>query len=408
MVESLTDGRLGALRHRPFRAYFIGQLVSLSGTWMYHVAQGWLVWEISHDESVVGMIAAAGYGGTLLFSFVGGAAADHFDRRHLMIATQVVAMLLTTGLGALCITSDPQLWQVTVIVVGLGIVHAFDLPTRHALVANLVPKTDLVNAVVLNQVLFNVARVVGPAMAGLLIARTSLGVGGVFLLNGASFVLIIAVLLTLHTKPDDHADAGESGFFEGFKFAVRARHIGGVLLLVVAAGIFGWSIPIVLPSMAENVLGGDASLFGTMMSAIGAGAIIGSLLLVWTTRVVPKLVLIPCGLAVWAAALGAFSFVEGVTPAIALLVVAGIGMINFSGASNALIQKTVPDHLRGRVMGVWGMTFGVAEPVGSLQAGALASNWGPAQAIRFAAMAMAAAGLAWATLTLAWTRRDDQ
>jgi len=389
---------VAALRSGPFRVYFAGQVVSLSGTWMHLVAQRWLVWDMAHDEVVVGSIAAAGYAATLAFSFLGGVASDRFDRRRLMIVTQIAALVLSAALGALCLIGYPRLWEVTVVVVGLGALNAFDLPARHALVADLVPADALASAVAMNQLLFNVARAVGPAIAGVLLARTAIGVGGVFLLNAASYLAIIVPLLSLPVVRGPSAPASDARFSDGLRFVARARTVAGVLLLVLAAGTFGWSVPIMLPAFAGRTLAGGPGLYGTLTSAIAGGAIAGALLLAWASRA-PKLVVIPCGLAVWCGALLAASFARGHASAIALFAVAGLGMILFTGTSNLLVQSTAPDELRGRAMGVWSTVYAIAEPIGSVEAGVTARVLGPASAIRLSAAAMAGAGAIWLALT---------
>ncbi len=383
------------LHDRRFRAYYVGLLVSSCGTQLQVAVQGWLVWELSHDATMLGVVAAMSYLPLLLLSWLGGWLADRHDRRLVLLGTQGTAALLALVLGCLALRPDLQVWHVAAVALALGIVNAIDLPTRHAFLLLLVDRPLLVSAVSLNAALFQGASLVGPALASVLVTIPWLGYSGCFFLNAASYGAVLAVLARMRVpgqKPEP-ADAPRHSALAGLHYAVRTPVIGLVIGLVVVAGIFGWSVPVILPVLTERVLGGGVRLNSLLNAAIGGGAISGALVLAWRGGDVQRRTLIFAGLTMWCAGLFALSLVRWPAAAFAALAAAGAGKILVTAPSNAVVQLAAPETLRGRVMAVWSMIFGVADPVGSLQIGLLASTLGPIAAIQLNAAVLAAAGL---------------
>lgn len=371
----------GALRHRNFRLFWFGQLISLVGTWMQTIAQAWLVLLLTHDPFWLGVVAAVQFVPVLVLGLFGGILADILPKRRMLVGTQATLMVLALIMAVLSWSGIVEVWHVLILAFALGVVNAVDMPTRQSFVMELVGREDVANAVGLNAAMFNAARIVGPAVAGLVI-----GIAGVticFLVNGLSFVAAIAGLLAmreadLHTgvslaRPHSVGEVG-AHMGEGLRYV---RRTPVVLLAVVVVGLVattGMNFNVLMPAMANEVLLVGASGYGFLMSAMGFGSLLAALGIAYLHQ--PRLSVLLAG----AFALGALEMVfAGVRffP-LALLAVfgAGTGAIAMTATANAAIQLAVPDALRGRVMSVYTTVFAGSTPVGGLFAGWLASSFG--------------------------------
>jgi MFS family permease len=373
-----------ALRHRNYRLFISGQLVSLVGTWMQTVAQSWLVYRLTGSAVLLGTVGFASQIPVFLLSPIGGAVADRRNRHHVVIATQTASMLLAFILAALTLTARVQIWHILFLATLLGIVNAFDIPARQAFIPELVSRQDLLNAIALNSSMFNGARVLGPAVAGILVA--AVGEGWCFFANGVSFLAVIVGLFLMRVEPHvyaTHEGSALEQMAEGFRWVGRTAPIRALLLLLGLVSIMGMPYTILMPIMADRVLHSGASGMGLLMGATGIGALIGALMLAARRSV--------AGLGRWVAAASAgfgasvilFSFSRSFTLSLALLLPVGFSMIVQMASSNTLIQAMVPDRLRGRVMAVYSMMFTGMAPIGSLLAGVVSGRVGAPATIAF-------------------------
>jgi MFS family permease len=366
-----------ALRHRNYRLFFGGQLISLTGTWMQMVAQSWLVYRLTGSAVLLGAVGFSGQIPVFLLAPLGGSVADRFHRRRILVATQTTAMLLAFFLAALTLTGYVQVWHVFVLASLLGIANAFDIPTRQAFVVDMVGKEDLINAIALNSSMINGARIVGPALAGVLL--DALGEGWCFFANGVSYLAVIAGLLlmrmTIQTRVPLPGSALAS-IIEGFRYVKHARPIRALLLLLGLVSLMGMPYAVLMPIFADQILHGGARGLGLLMGATGVGALVGSITLAAKSGI--------HGLGRWIAlaamgfglSLVLFSMSRLFWLSAALLLPVGFCMIIEMASSNTLIQSLVCDELRGRVMAVYSMMFMGMAPFGSLLAGALAHSLG--------------------------------
>jgi MFS family permease len=368
---------LRALRHRNFQLFFGGQLISLTGTWMQSVAQSWLVYRLTGSVMLLGFVGFAGQIPVFLLAPLGGASADRRDRRRTLVATQAAAMALAFVLAALTLAGRVQVWQVFVIAALLGLVNAFDIPARQAFVVDMVGKDDLINAIALNSSMVNGARIVGPAIAGILVA--SVGEGWCFFINAASYVAVITGLLMMRVAGRSRvplAGSALANIVEGFSFVARTAPVRALLLLLGLISLMGMPYAVLMPIFADQILHGGARGLGLLMGASGAGALVGAMSLALRGGV--------RGLGRWVAISSAgfgvslilFSHSRSFWLSAALLVPVGLSMMIQMASSNTLIQAMVPDELRGRVMAVYSMMFMGMAPIGALLAGLLANRMG--------------------------------
>jgi MFS family permease len=399
-------GALRALRHRNYRLFFTGQAISLAGSWMQSVAQAWLVLTLTNDPFFLGVVAAAQWTPVLILGLFGGLIADALPKRPTLIALEAVMATLAVVLGILTLTGVVQVWMILVLAVLLGCVNAIEMPVRQSFAVEMVGRADIVNAIALNSATFNAARVVGPAVAGIMIAAFDISIA--FFINGASFLAVIVGLLLM--RPEELRPAPPIrrprtvhevivSVGEGITYA---RRTPAVLLPVVVVGLaatIGMNFQVTIPPFARDVLGGDAASFGFLMTASGLGSVAAALYL--ATRRRPS----PWAIAVGATMLGAGLLLMAAVPvyAVALpaLAVAGFGAIWMAANGNTLIQATVPDELRGRVISVYTTVFAGSTPIGALFAGFLASRWGAVVALAVGGSLTIVVGVA----ALAWLRR---
>ncbi len=407
MAETTQTSRvrttLRALRHRNFRLFFAGQLISLIGTWMQNVAQSWLVYRLTGSSALLGMIGFAGQIPVFLIAPLGGLVADRYSRQRTVIATQTSAMLLAFVFAALTLTGTIHVWHIFVLAVLLGVVNAFDMPARQAFLVEMVGRDDLINAIALNSSMFNGARIIGPAIAGILVA--AIGEGWCFFANAVSYIAVIIGLIMMHVPPAAarvREGSAASHIIEGFRFVAHTGPIRALLLLLGLVSITGIPYVVLMPIFADKIFHSGARGLGILMSFAGLGALMGALTLATRLGIkgLGRWVPISCG--VFGASLIAFAFSRSFWLAAAGLVPVGFAMMTQMGASNTLIQTMAPDRLRGRVMSVYSMMFMGMAPVGALLAGVIAEHFGaPFTVAAGGVIAIAgsiAFGLRWPTL----------
>jgi MFS family permease len=391
-----------ALRHRNYRLFWSGQLVSLAGTWMQTVAQAWLILLLTNDPFWLGIEAAVRFAPILVFGLFGGVIADQFPKRRTLVATQASQMVLALALGILAATGVVQVWHVLLLSFLLGCTNAIDLPMRQAFVVEMVGRDDVGNAVALNSAVFNVARIVGPAIGGLAIA--AFGVATCFFLNGMSFLAVIAGLLAMReTDFVAHERSPRpttvSGVLENLAEGLRYVRQTPIVLLAISVGglvsLFAINYTVTIPAIANNVLDSGASGYGFLQAAQGVGALAAALAIAMSIRPSVR-VLIGGGivLGVLEIALAA----SRIFP-LSMLLVFGMGAatIALGATSNTVIQLAVPDRLRGRVISVYTTVFAGSTPIGGPLTGWIASGWSVPIAVGlggFLALLTALAGLA--------------
>lgn len=373
---------LRALRHRNYRLFFAGQLISLIGTWMQNIAQSWLVYRLTGSSFLLGSIGFASQIPIFLLAFVGGAVADRFNRHRVIIGAQAASMILALALALLTLTDTVRIWHIFVLSALLGVVNAFDMTARQAFVVQLVNKQDLMNAIALNSTAFNGARVMGPAVAGLLIA--AIGEGWCFFANGISYIAVLAGLILMKLEPQitiARSTSALSNVLEGLDFVCRTRPIRAVLLLVGLVSLFGMSYSVLMPIFADRILQGGPRGLGILMGSSGVGALAGSFFLASRsgTRGLGKMIASACG--GFACGLLLFSVSRHFWLSALFLVPVGFSLMVLMACANTLIQLMVPDSLRGRVMATHVWVFMGMAPFGSLLAGSIAAHLGVAATI---------------------------
>jgi MFS family permease len=368
---------LGAFRHRDFRLFWGGQLVSLIGTWMQSVGQSWLVLELTGSPLQLGLVNALQFTPILLLSPVGGALSDRLGKRRILLVTQAAMMVQALVLALLVRGGHVQYWHVALLAAIYGLGRAVDIPARQAFITDLVGRPDLPNAVALNSVVFNGARIVGPSVAGLLIARYDVAMA--FFLNAASFVAVLAALLAMRTEglPDPAGKLGiRQGLIGAVNYAATTPPVGFILTLLVVVSLLGLNFNVVVPLIARDVLHQGAQGFGLLMSALGAGAVVGAGALALLRSDRPPLAFLAASAAILCAGVAGLGLVTHFGAAMAVLAVLGGLQIYFTTSCNTTLQLTTPPALRGRVMGLYAMAFAGVTPFGSLLVGTLAEHLG--------------------------------
>ncbi len=391
---------LRALSYRNFQLFFGGQLISLVGTWMQNVAQAWLVYRITGSEVLLGAVGFSGQIPVFLFSPLGGIVADRYSRRRVVIATQIASMLLAFALAALTLSGAIRIWHVFALSALLGVVNAFDIPARQSFIVDMVGRPDLMNAIALNSSMFNASRIVGPAIAGILVA--TIGEGWCFFANAVSYIAVIVGLLLMRVERHERlVQPGSplSNIIEGFRFVIQNPPIHALLMLLGVVSLTGMPYAVLMPIFADRILHGGARAMGWLMGASGVGALVGALLLASRQHLRGLGTWVAVAACAFGAGLVAFSFSRLFWLSAALLVPLGFSMMIQMGSSNTLIQSMSPDRLRGRVMSVYSMMFMGMAPIGSLLAGACAGKLGaPLTVAAGGVICMAAAGLFWIRL----------
>jgi MFS family permease len=376
-----------SLAHRNYRLFFFGQIISLIGTWTQSTAQGWLVYQMTNSKFLLGVITSFSMLPTALLSFIGGAVADRFPRRTILLITQTASIVPPLMLGILILGGAVQVWHIAAAALMLGVINAFDMPTRQAFVIEMAGREDLMNAISLNSGVFNGARIVGPAVAGIVMA--GIGIGYCFMINGLSFIAAVVALVLIRLPALPPRDGKASVFHHltsGIKYAVKDSRLLGVFGLVAIVGIFGFSYVILLPPLVRDTLGKTELEYANMLTVTGIGALIGALIVATIakkTRSKRRVLLV--GITILSVSLFAISLCKDYHIALIPLPLIGMGMIMFLSTANTLIQTKVSDEYRGRIMGIWTFIFGGSAPVGAIIAGAVAEKLGVQATIQISA-----------------------
>lgn len=363
-----------SLQHRNFRLFFMGQGISLIGTWMQMTAVAWLVWRLSHNALLLGLVGFATQIPAFALAPFAGVLVDRVDRHRLIILTQVLSMAQALLLAGLMYSGRIAIWQIVVLSLLLGFINAMDVPARQSFIVQMLDRReDLTNAIALNSSMFNGARLIGPSIAGLLIA--GVGEAPCFLLNGLSYIAVIAGLLMMHVQPNARVGRNTGvieNFRDGFRYAFGFAPIRHLLLLLALVSLTGASYTQLLPIFAEQVLHGDARTQGFLVSAVAVGALAGALFLAGRRSVLGLGRLIAWAPAVFGVGLIALGLSSRLWLTLAVMPVIGIGLMVQMASTNTVLQTIVEDDKRGRVMGFYSMAFMGMVPLGSLLAGVVA------------------------------------
>lgn len=386
-----------ALKHYNYRLWFFGQMVSLMGTWMQSTAQGYLIYQLTSSPAYLGLVGFVGGLPALLFTLFGGVIADRISRRNMMVITQTSMLVLAFILAGLAFTNVVQPWHIIMLAFLLGIANAFDAPARNAFVTELVSREDMTNAIALNSTMFNIGTVVGPSIAGLTYA--AFGPAWCFTLNGISFIAVIAALLFMRIKPVAQTSQRATvlaDLKEGLRYVFSHSLILSLIGSVGLVSIFGIGMLTLLPAWATDILHGDVTTNGLLVSARGFGSLVSALMLAYlgSRRYRGKLWTI--GAFIMPLTLFIFAWIRWLPLSLVALVVVGWGFMMIMNNSNAMMQTQIPDHLRGRVMSVYTLVFFGSMPLGSLFAGSFAQKFNePLTVMLGAAVLMALAIAAW-------------
>ncbi|MBI5743773.1 MAG: MFS transporter [Elusimicrobia bacterium] len=372
-----------AFKYRNYRLFFGGQLISLVGTWMQSVAMSWLVYRMTGSALLLGVTGFAAQVPALFLAPFTGTAADRYDRRRIMLITQTLAMLQAAALALLVLFGHPQVWQIVALAAFNGMVNAFDMPARQSFVIQLVEKReDLANAIALNSSMFNSARLLGPAIAGVFIA--AFGEGICFSLNAVSYLAVIAALLAMRLPPARAAAPGAAkrrGFIAGLKYAYGFAPIRYILMMMAIGSLLGMPYAVLMPAYVKEILHGGPKTLGFIMTSSGTGALIGALRLAGRRHPAGLERSLPFFTALFGLGLIAFSFSTSFPVSAICIACASFGMISFMASGNTVIQTLVDEDKRGRVMALHSLAFMGMAPFGSLLAGWAASYIGVARTI---------------------------
>ncbi|HYK84158.1 MAG TPA: MFS transporter [Ktedonobacteraceae bacterium] len=397
-----------ALRHRNFRLFWFGQLISLMGTWMQSIGQSWLVLELTHSAWLLGLVGALQFLPVMLLSLFGGVLADRLPKRKVLLFTQSSALIQAVILWILVATGSVQLWHVLALAALLGLTNALDMPTRQAFVVEMVGRDDLPNAIALNSSLFNMARIVGPGIGGLIIAWQ--GVAPLFLLNAISFIPVIIGLAMIDlSKLHAHSKRIEvptgtpkqstfQSLREGLAYVWHTPSILLIIAVIGAVSLFGINFNVVLPLFATAVLNVGPAGFGFISSAFGLGSLLSALWLAWSNHK-PTIHYVLISAFVFCIAEAAFAISQSYPLSLLLIAGTGFAQIAFSATSNTTLQTVAPDYLRGRVMSVYMLVFAGSVPLGNLLTGGLAHWFGAPIAL------LIEAGVSFVATAIGWFMR---
>jgi MFS family permease len=384
-----------AFRHRNFRIFFSGYVVSLTGIWMQRVAQSWLVLDLTGSAFWVGLVESLGTLPVLLFSLYAGAIADRVPKHRMVLVTQTAAMLVAFGFAAVAFFGIESVGPIVVLAALLGTATAFDIPARQSFFVEIVGKEDLPSAIALNASAFNATRLVGPAIAGVLIA--AVGVAACFFLNGLSYIAVLAALLAMRlpssSPPALPSKSAWSNIAAGLRFAGGEPRIRVLLMNIAVMSICGLPALTLLPVLARLELGQGAREYGWMMSAVGAGALIGALAVATFAPRMPKGRVVGWAAVLFGVSVAAVGFSPSVPVALAILMALGLAMITTTALTNTLLQTLVPDGLRGRVISVYTFSFVGMAPIGALLGGAAAERFGVAATLGVGGLVTVAAAV---------------
>lgn len=400
-AAAVADGfrdRFRALRHRNFRLYWGGQLTSLIGTWMQSVAQGWLMHRLTSSAFMLGLLVFTQFVPVLIFSLWAGVIADRVDKRRMLLITQTCAFVQALTLAVVVTLGIAEPWMVLVLAFAYGTFNAFDLPARQSYLVELVGKEDLSNGIALNSAAFNTARVIGPAIAGILLARV--GEAGCFWINALSYLAVISSLWRIRVE---RAAAGStrvaSTLMEGVRYVAKTRSLRNLLVLLGFMSGLGFQYAVLLPVYTKDYLHADADTFGWLISAFGVGSLLSAVLM---TRRLDRWALrrnLQLGLVTAAIGMGMFAWSRWLTLSLAMGFLAGFGLILYVASTNTLLQLTTDDQFRGRIMSFYTVMFIGTAPFGALISGLIAERFGAPWATTLSAGVLAA-GAVWITYRL--------
>ena len=390
-----------ALKFRNFRLFFIGQSISLIGTWMQSIAMSWLVYRMTGSALLLGIVGFSSQIPTFILSPFAGVFADRYNRHRIVIVTQTLSMIQAFILAYLTLAGKIQVWQIIALGLFLGCINAVDIPTRQSFLIDMVEKKEMLgNAIALNSAMFNGARLIGPTVAGILVAVV--GEGICFLLNALSFIAVIASLLMMKlTKKEGKGRASRvmQELKEGVIYTFNSKPIRSILMLLSIISMLGMSYVVLMPVFARDIHHGGPATLGVLMAAIGVGALIATLYLA-SRKTTPTLEKgIPIAAAIFTGGVILFALSRVLWVSIILLVITGFGFLTTTASSNTILQTIVHDDKRGRVMSFYTMAFMGMAPIGSLLAGALASKFGATDALLFGGFSCLFANLVFYRLT---------
>jgi len=380
-LGSVTKG-FRALRIRNYRLFWTSQVISLTGSWMQTTAQAWLVLKLTESPFALGLVTTLQFLPVTLLALYGGVLADRLPKRQTLIVTQTIALIQAAIFGLLVATNVIQLWHIYLLAVIQGMVSAIDNPVRQAFAVEMVGREDLVNAVALNSMSFNGARILGPAVAGIVIAQ--IGIPLTLFVNALSFVPVVVALLMmdsakLYPAPPATQGSVNKRLIEGLQYTWRTPKVLLIMLVIAALGTFGYNFGVALPLLANFALRTDAAGFGALSSFLGLGSLIAGIALAYTQGISIRRLLI--GSAAFSILLGAVALSQVFALSAILLVALGFAGIIFSTTSNSLLQLIVPDHLRGRVMSLNVLLFMGSTPIGGFLIGLLSDHLGVSVAL---------------------------
>jgi len=371
---SKIGGMFRALQYRNYKLFFVGQGISLIGTWMQQIALSWLVYRLTDSVFLLGAVTFSSQIPSFILGPFAGVIADKFERRKVLVVTQALSMVQASTLAALVLTQTIEIWHILTLSALLGIINAFDIATRQAFVVQMVERReDLSNGIALNSSLFNMARLVGPSVAGLLIA--AVGEGMCILINAVSYIAVISSLLLMRLKPFVPVEKKEKvwqSLREGFGYAFNFPPIRALILIVGLLSLFGMPFSVLLPVFARDILHGGANTLGFLMGASGVGALTGALFLAQRKSVLGLGKVIIFTMLLFGSALIAFSFSEALFISLLLMLFTGFGMIVSMASCNTLLQTIVEEEKRGRVMSLYATAFMGMAPIGSMLASSVA------------------------------------
>ncbi len=378
MSDLKFSSALRALSNRDYRLFFFGQGASLIGTWMQSIAASWLIYRLTGSAFMLGLAGFLGQMPVFLISPVAGVLGDRWSRHRILLVVQVMSMIQAFVFAAITLSGVVQVWHILTLTCILGIINAFEMPVRQAFIIEMIEdRSDLPNAIALNSSIFNASRLLGPAAAGVIVAAA--GEGVCFLINGISYIAIIAAFLSMNVAASINKKSGKNVFTEmkdGFSYAVSFVPIRDILVLIALISFFGMTFPVLLPIFAAKIFNGGSHTFGILVSASGAGAFLATIYLAMRKSLNGQGLIMNIAVYVFALSLIAFSFSDIIFISAILLVIIGFSMIVVVASCNMVLQAVVDEDKRGRVMSFYIMSFTGAAPVGSLIAGSLSSKAG--------------------------------
>jgi MFS family permease len=391
-IKHYTSTTFSSLSIRNYKLYFVGQGISMCGTWIQTIAQTWLIFKLTGSGTYIGLLTAVQFTPILLLGPFGGLLTDRFPKRRILYVTQTVAMTLSLLLAILVLTNTVQVWMVFVLAVCLGLVQVVDNPTRQTFILEMVGRDQLTNAVTLNSIQVNMARIVGPAIAGGLIA--GIGIGYCFLVNAVSYVAVLACLVLMRAAELQAAPAikrAKGQLREGFRYVRRTPGVRTILIMMAVIGTLTYEFPVVLPILASKSFHADAGGYSFLMAAMGIGAVVGGIITANRKNATPRAIALAAfgfGVAMLLTAASPHLLIAGLC-----MVLVGIGSISFSSVANSTLQLQTAPEMRGRVMSLWTMAFLGSTPIGGPLIGYISEHSSPRVGLVVGGSAAIAAGI---------------